>query len=217
MTKIKNLNKNIVKKYEDFHLREDLNVEDDGNHFRGFDYKGLPITTLRTGDKTYLDIDIYYLDDIQFTWREWRETEESKLTGEFNGCDEVDLEKLIDNCERIIAKVNELNEMAKADVVDMTEVKKRLAVEYELIYRTVKDAKNDLKWWQLEKYDLNRAKDNMNYLIGIGNRIAKFNEFTLSRRRKKELCEMLEEYGFVKLSENDSSVKNLKEMIMKQQ
>ena len=111
---VKNLSKVIVKNYEGFNLREDLNFSDDGNNFRGFDYKGLPITTLRSNVDgcVYLSIRVDYLDN-DFTYYDWMETEEYKLANEFNGVREFDIDKLIENCERIIAKVNELNEKAR--------------------------------------------------------------------------------------------------------
>lgn len=216
MTMIKNLSKNTVKKYDVFNLREDLNFEDDGNHFRGFDYKGiLPITTLRTGDRTYLDIRVDYLDDIQFTWNEWFETEEHDLADEFNGCDEVDLEKLIDNCEKVLAKVNELNEKAKKEEIDMEQVERRLLDEVRFVHEVISDVKANLKWWELSKYELDSARGYMKSLIETKERINDIDIDSLSRKAKKQMCESLEKYGYVKIKETNFYIKELKEFIQK--
>lgn len=109
---VKNLTVANIKKIEGMVRREDLDFNDDGNHFRGFEYKGMPITTLRSQDTTYLSIRVDYLKK-SFTSNEWYETEEYKLCDEFNGVGEFDLDKLIENLEKVINKVNELNEAAK--------------------------------------------------------------------------------------------------------
>ncbi len=124
MTTIKNLTKANIRKIEGMEKRENLDFEDDGNHFKGFSYKGMPITTLRTDDTTYLSIRVDYLNGTNnFTYDEWRGTEEYNLTDEFNGVSEIDLDKLLDNLERIIAKVNELNAKFENEEIDITQVK----------------------------------------------------------------------------------------------
>ena len=154
MNMIKNLSKNVVKKYPDFHLREDLNFVDDGSHFRGFDYKGLPITTLRTEDTTYCDIRVDYLRGNEFTWTEWFEAGGYELTNEFNGVSEIDLDKLIENCEKCLALVDELNEKARTEELDMSNVIHRLVDEQQMLANFIEYAKKNLNWWNLSKYDI---------------------------------------------------------------
>ena len=155
---IKNLSKNVVKADSRFHLREDLNFTDDGNRFRGFDYKGLPITTLRADGETYCSIRVDYLDN-QFTYQEWMETKEYKLADEFNGVEEIDLDELIENCERILAKVEEMNEHCKAEVLDMTPVVERLRYEQNMLTAVIEEAKTSVRWWELDQWQMRYTMD----------------------------------------------------------
>lgn len=205
---IKNLSKAIVKNYEGFNLREDLNFSDDGNYFRGFDYKGLPITTLRSNkdNTTYLSIrDDYLIYDnvFEFTREEWYATEESNLTWEFNGVSEFDIDELIDICEKILAKMNELNEKAKKDTdIDMSAVKVQIYDERSHLGVRLHNVKTNLEWWTLRDYDLKSARDYIKYLERDIERLNEIdntiNEMT--RKEKKALVEQLEKYGYIKFN-----------------
>ena len=109
---VKNLSIANIRKFENFVRREDLDFTDDGNHFKGFSYKGMPITTLRADNTTYLSIRVDYLEN-EFTYREWMQTEEYKLCDKFNGVSEFDIDELVENIEAILAKVAEMNEAAR--------------------------------------------------------------------------------------------------------
>ena len=84
---IKNLTVANIRNIEDMERKEVLDFSDDGNRFRGFSYKGMPITTIRKNDETYLSIRVDYLDN-KFTYKEWMKTEEYHLCNEFNGVSE---------------------------------------------------------------------------------------------------------------------------------
>lgn len=184
---IKNLSKNIVKQNSNFHIREDLNFSDDGNRFRGFDYKGMPITTLRADDTTYLCIRVDYLE-TSFTYNEWMETEEYRLADEFNGVAEIDLDKLIDNCEKIIAKVAEMNAKAEEEEIDMTEVKARYELFCIKAEAAILEAKS-VKWWDMPEWKLNEIKSYMKRLETIRADYSAKDLDSLSNREKKEAKE----------------------------
>lgn len=74
---------------------------DDGNHFKFYCYKGLPISYLKSEGEYYLDL---RLDYIGVKYEEYKE--DLKILEEFNGCTNIDIEKLIKNCEYIIKKYN---------------------------------------------------------------------------------------------------------------
>ena len=198
MAKIKNLSKNVVKADNRFHLREDLNFTDDGNRFRGFDYKGLPITTLRADGYVYCSIRVDYLDN-KFTYQEWADTEEYKLADEFNGECEIDLDKLIENCEKILAKVNEMNERCDAEVLDMTKVVVRLEQEQKMLTQVIEEAKTSVKWWELKQWDMNRVRDafdsTVKEIARIENTIKGIE--TLDKKRARYFVKHLEKYGYV--------------------
>lgn len=218
MKMVKNLSKVIVKNYEGFNLREDLNFSDDGNYFRGFDYKGLPITTLRSNIDgiTYLTIRVDYLDN-EFTWEDWRATEEYNLEDEFNGVSEFDLDKLIENCEKIIAKVNELNEKARNEVINMDEVETTKRLEAKMIEATVEYAKENLKWWNLRDYYLKQAKEYVKRLMEKHDKMLEEDLEKMDNRRKKEMIQRLEKYGYVYVKEDDFYITQLKKFVEESQ
>ena len=184
MTIIKNLSKTIVSKNPNFHVREDLNFSDDGNRFRGFDYKGMPITTLRADNETYLSIRVDYLNN-NFTYNEWMGTEEWKLAYEFNGVSEIDLDKLIDNLEKVIAKVNAMNKAAETESIDMTDVKEKAASQVEKIDAAINKAKS-IDWWKMQDYELRQIKDYITSLMRDKLRLTNTDFDSLSIRDKKE-------------------------------
>lgn len=218
MKMIKNLSKNVVKMNPNFHVREDLNFSDDGNRFKGFDYKGLPITTLRSENITYCSVRVDYLHN-DFTYNEWSKTAEYRLEDEFNGVSEIDLGKLVENCERIIAKVEELNEKANNEVLDMSDVLEQLRAEYRDGQNFAEDVKTGLKWWNLSDYELKYAKMYFTGLNNSLNRICRLLEEiengTMVRKQKKSLIESLEKYGYVVIRENDFYIRELKEYMAK--
>lgn len=184
MTIIKNLSKTIVSKNPNFHVREDLNFSDDGNRFRGFDYKGMPITTLRADNETYLSIRVDYLHN-NFTYNEWMGTEEWKLADEFNGVSEIDLDKLIDNLEKVIAKVDAMNKAAETESIDMTDVKGKAASQVKKIDAAINKAKS-IDWWKMQDYELRQIKDYMTSLVRDKLCLINTDFDNLSIRDKKE-------------------------------
>lgn len=216
MKMIKNLSKVIVKNYEGFNLREDLNFSDDGNHFRGFDYKGLPIITLRSkiDNCVYLSVRVDYLNN-DFTVQDWMETEEYDLAREFNGVSEFDIDKLIENCERIIAKVNELNEKARNEVIDTTDVEEAISVEAKMIEEDIEYVKENLEWWSLEYGALKLVKHYMSILIEKQEMLSRKDVKQMDNKGKKELVYKLEKYGYVYVKENNFYIRELKKFVKK--
>ena len=209
---IKNLSKNVVKADGRFHLREDLNFTDDGNRFRGFDYKGLPITTLRADGFVYCSIRVDYLDN-QFVYQEWMDTEEYKLTDEFNGVEEIDLDKLIENCEKVLEKVNEMNEHCKSETLDTTAVVERLEQEKGMLTQLLDDAKTSVRWWELKQYEMHFVKDAFDGTVRELERVDKaINGLdTMDKKQVRQLIKRLERYGYVVFRENDYYEKTLRE------
>lgn len=200
---VKNLSKANIKNYEGFIRREDLDFVNDGNYFRGFSYKGMPITTLRSADITYLSIRVDYLEN-GFTSKEWHATEESKLCDEFNCVTEFDMDKLIENLEKVIAKVAEMNEAAKNEVLNMTDVVNALVNEIAYAEQVVEDFKKNFKWYEVSEYKLKTLVAYMKNQVAEIERakdlVAKFD--TLEKRNQKWYVESLKDYGYVKIAKN---------------
>ena len=203
---ITNLSKSIVKADSRFNVREDLNFNDDGNRFKGFDYKGLPITTLRSDGLTYLCIRVDYLSN-EFTYEDWSKTEEYRLADEFNGVPEIDFERLVENCERIIAKVDELNRKVASEELDMTAVCDRLKEEKYFLMEAAETAKVSIRWWELDSYRLDRVRDAMKGVEREIQRITKLmkelDKGELATGEKRRYFQRMEQYGYV-VSKSDS-------------
>lgn len=196
---VKNLTVANIRKYEGFERREDLDFADDGNYFRGFSYKGMPITTLRTDNTTYLCIRVDYLEDLQFTYKAWMETEEWKLCDEFNGVSEFDIDELIKNLEAVIAKVKEMNAQAKAETVDTTAIEAAVAKEIRVAEEIVDIFKKNFKWYDCPT---NKLTALIGYMKSAEKEIesAKAIDFTkMDNRQKREANERLAQYGYVRI------------------
>ncbi len=217
MKMVKNLSVANIKKIEGFVRREDLDFSDDGNRFRGFEYKGMPITTLRSHDETYLSIRVDYLENKSFTHNEWYKTEEYKLCDEFNGVGEFDLDKLIENLEKVIAKVNELNEKANNEEINIDEVKKAAKNEIEMAKKVIDDFTNNFKWFlpSVNTYKISSLKNYMTSLLGRIDKLENTDFDNLPIRRKKEYVERLNTYGYVEIAETNFYIEELKEAIEK--
>ena len=160
---------------------------DDGSSFRGYEYKGIPLTQCVYEGTTYLSIRVDYLKN-NFTSKDWIETEEWKLEDEFNGVGMVDLDKLVENLERIIAKRDEMNRNATVDKQELEAARQKAQQEIEDIEKRLEAVKNSSKgWWELSEYELKSAKDYMKSLVrNIENRkkeVAEIYNETVRRQR----------------------------------
>lgn len=209
---IKNLNKNLMKKDSRFQTREDLDFRDDGLQYRGYEYKGLPITTCRHGGETFCDIRVDYLHN-NFTWKEWSETEEYHLADAFCGVEEIDLDMLIDYCEKILVKVEELNEKAAKEELDLSGVINRLKYEKKMLDEVIEEAKTSVKWWVLDVWDLKYVKNAFDGAVRSVDEIARLisDIEKLDIKQKRYHYQRFEEGGYVKVKENDYYITRLKE------
>lgn len=203
--------------------------EDDRNYFRGFVYtsningnKGfeLPLTQCYSrNDKTvYLCVRVDYLMGNAFTYKEWMETEEWKLTDKFNGCDEFDLEELVSNMERIIAKVNELNEKAVEEKLDPKPVVEQLEREIDeaglvlLAARSIDLFNPDLNDYEvrdIRKY-YGFIRNEINYMKEM---IEKIESGMIERKFLKEMIDRFNNDGYVRFRKTDYFAKKLMEYV----
>lgn len=199
---VKNISIANIRKFESFVRREDLDFSDDGNHFKGFSYKGMPITTLRTDNTTYLSIHVDYLKN-EFTYKEWMQTQEYELCGKFNGVSDFDIDELVENIETILAKVSEMNEAAMNEEIDMAKAKATLADEIEYAEQVVENFKSNFKWYESNEHKIERLID---YLKSEEQKIKRAKEInldTISKKQKREIAERLTNYGYVMIDADD--------------
>ena len=169
---------------------------DDGNHFRGFIYKGIPITQLYSRlDKTvYLAIRVDYMRDNNFTYSEWMDTEEYRLCDKFNGYSgEFSIEELVENLEKIIKKINEMNNTASVSEEDFDNAIAIMINKANEFDNFVKFASTKIDW---SDNNIHTLVTYLNFLAkeakGIRNKIERISEFSLID--KKNLIERLKYY-----------------------
>lgn len=211
---VKNLSKANIRKYEGFERREDLDFEDDGNYFRGFSYKGMPITTLRSDDVTCLCVRVDYLEN-EFTYKEWMQTEEFKLCDVFNGVSEFDIDELIENIETIAVKVAEMNEAAMNEEIDTTAAEAALANEIANAEQIVENFKANFKWYDATEYNLKKLLACMKNQVKEIERAKTLDINALTKKEKREIVERFNNYGYVRIANDGYYLRELREAIAK--
>lgn len=209
---VKNLSVANISKFEGFVRREDLDFTDDGNYFRGFSYKGMPITTLRTDNTTYLCVRADYPEN-EFTYKEWMQTEEYRLCDKFNGVSEFDIDELVENIEIILAKVAEMNEVAINEEIDMTEAKVALADEIEYAEKAVENFKNNFKWYEAGEYKLRWLIDCLKSEEQEIKRAKETDLDTMPKRQKRKIAERLTNYGYVAIKKDSFYLREMSNAI----
>lgn len=190
MKLVKKLTKANCEKYG-IEVAPELDFNDDGNKFRGFIYKGLPMTQCYADGICYLCIRVDYLRDSNFTYSDWMNTEEYYLCDEFNGVSEFDMEKLISNLEAVLAKVIEMNDSASVSKAELEDVKNVVINEVAKIELFVGDVKENFKWWSVPVLYLSRIAGYVKTLeekILVGMNVAKNIEL-MSVRQQREWVE----------------------------
>lgn len=197
-------------------LSPEHDFTDDGNRFRGFIYKGMPMTQCRADGTCYLTIRVDYLDN-DFDFKEWMKTAEYQLEDEFNGVSEFDMDKLVENLEKIIAKVNEMNAAAKSETLDMTPVKEALKTEIEYAESVVNEFKTNFKWYEADGYKLRSLVD---YLKSEEKEIAHAKDLlenadTLEKKIQRHMLIGFKEYGYVEIRSNSFYLDQMKKALGK--
>ena len=211
MKMVKSLTKTNTAKYG-IEVREDLSFNDDGNRFRGFSYKGMPMTQCVSHGECYLSIRVDYLEN-NFTCKEWMQTEEYDLCDEFNGVNEFDIEKLIENLEKVIAKVNEMNSNCEVDEDEIKQgieiVKEEISEIEEVIFEAA-----HASWWKVSNYELKKAADYMRTLESKASKGYKLIEEieNESIRNKKRFVERVRSVKNYKILGGEFYISELKEL-----
>ena len=197
---------------------ERYDFEDDGNYFRGFIYKGMPITQLYwKGEETvYLTIRPDYLER-DYTYEEARKAGLYEVTDEFNGYSgEFDLYELINNLEETIRIHNELN--SKEDDIDITPIKNAIYEEVEYAEGVLEEAsKVNLFTSTASKYEIERFVNSGRDLIKSIQKVKDIcvNLDKVERVKKQQYIESLNNYGHIFFSKTTYSIENLLDVINK--
>ena len=133
---MKALTENRVAKIEGFFRNPEYDFSDDGNHFTGWEYKGLPLTQHRDSQYgTYLSFRVDYLYEntrlpVYFTLQERHDSEWYKLCNRYNGVNELpEIEEIVKDLETVIAGIKALNEKVQNEGIDVNPIVEKLYKE----------------------------------------------------------------------------------------
>ena len=201
--------------------RPDWDFEDDGSNFRCFEYRGLRISVTTWDGELFLAIREEGL--AQFPSHDWFDTEEYKLTNKYNGIrDGFDLDELFSDCDKIIAKIEELNKAFKEEVIDWRPVYAKIEEEI-LQASTLAEKYKTIKWWNIpeKSWDFREYTDYfrsfMRQIESAQKTLVAISSQTIEKRRLKEHVYSLKNYGYVcmKVNKDDFYIKHLDELLAK--
>lgn len=195
-----------------FIRRTDLDFTDDGSSFRGYELAGMPITYCKSDGMYFISIRVDYLDNY-FIWEDWHETDEYKLTDEFNGVYDVDVEKLEKNCVAVAKKVAELNDRVRNEVIDTKPLKEELEKEIAYGKKIVDDFKKNYKWYEQSNWNLTQAVDYLRHAESQLKRAESLYRTIdgVSVYNLRTHFYSFKEYGYIIIKENDYWFKELLE------
>lgn len=189
-----------------FVRREDLDFRDDGTKFYGYEYAGMPITYAKDSNYYYICVRVDYLKN-DFTYTDWMETEEYRLGEEFNGVGEVDEKKLAENCVKIRAKVDALNEEVRNEKIDVTPIVEEIYKEVAMAEEVIAEFKANYKWWEANEWALKSMKDYLADAIRRNERARRraedYEANLVSVSQTRYDLRMLNKYGYVFFNEGD--------------
>lgn len=201
--------------------RPDWDFEDDGSNFRCFEYRGLKISVTTYDGELFLYLNYHLL--ANFPWQDWKDVEEYKLCDKYNGTREgFEMTELIADCDKIIAKIEELNRAFKEEVIDWRPVYAKVKEEI-LQASALAEKYKTIKWWNIPvgSWDFRQYMDYFRSFmrqIEVAQKIlVAISSQTIEKRRLKEYVYDLKKYGYVciKVNKDDSYIKHLDELLAK--
>ena len=173
---MKTLTEKRVSQVPEFYRAPWLDFSDDGSHFIGFEYKGLPLTQCRDPEYgTFLSFRVDYLSEnkkLKFvgTYEDYHKQPWYPLCNKYNGVEELpEMDELVKDLETVVAGVKALNAELEKAPIDTTSILNRLNVEQ----TTAQDAYNNFKSNfdlfddKYSDYDVDNIRDYMRALKQI--------------------------------------------------
>ena len=184
---MKTLTEKRVSQVPEFYRAPWLDFGDDGNHFIGFEYKGLPLTQCRNSYGTFLSFRVDYLSEnkkLKFcgTYHDYSKQPWYPLCDKYNGVPELpEMEELVKDLETVVAGVKALNAKLESETIDTEPILKRLEIEYKLAQDAYDNFKSTIDLFdpRYTEYDVSNIRSYMRSL-----KQAAFNAETTSKRIK---------------------------------
>lgn len=160
---IKMFSVKTVKDYPMFTRDPENDFEDDGSNFKAWLYKGkLKFTVLNSRQYgMYVSVNFNSLKKTSIPYDFYSAYPTYKLCDEFNsGCAEMDLDKFVENCEKILKDAEQMVRDFEAKTFssdDIKAVKETLTTEIAKHSEILETVKKDLQWWNLSGYTVQEA------------------------------------------------------------
>ena len=217
---MKTITENRIKGIEGFRRAPELDFTDDGSHFIGFEYKGLPLTQHRSSQYgTYLCFRVDYIShDKGFTYEDYSNTSWYHLCDKYNGVTELpELEEIIKDLEVVVTGIKELEEKVKNEVLDYSKVVERAQFEKKFAEELLDNFKKNFEWWNCKSdWDLRHAKDYFNSLQNKVKGLEKLIANPEANTNIRYIMQCLEKYSYISIKEDDFYIKELNEILAKQ-
>ena len=195
--------------------RKDKDFRDDGAKFKVVYYKDLEITYTKWEGEYFLSIRLNYYD----RHLEYSDVpnELFKLADEFNGCYEVDPDKVIENCEIIIKGLAEAEEKVNKELEvkpDTTPLKEQAIKEIDLAKEVIVKFKASGVIYKLDtKYDAKEALDSLHSLEEDIEELASKEWDQLDKYEIRSKLNEIKEYNYIKIKKDNYDIKKLMEYI----
>lgn len=160
---IKMFSVKTVKDYPMFTRDPEKDFEDDGSNFKAWLYKGkLQFTALNSRQYgMYVSVNFNSIATKSIPYDFYSAYPAYKLCDEFNnGCSEMDLDKFVENCEKILKDAEQMVRDFEAKTFssdDIKAVKETLATEIAKHSEILETVKKDLQWWNLGEWEVKEA------------------------------------------------------------
>lgn len=197
--------------------REEKDFRDDGTKFKVLEFDGMEITYTKYENEYFLSIRVNYYsrglehDDVP--------SELFKLADEFNGCYEIDPDKVIQNLIDIKKGLNEAEDKVNKELetkLDTTPLKNRAIKEIELANETINEFKKSEVIYNItSEWDLKRSIERLHLLEKTIEKLSSTEWDQLEPHELRHKLKQLNEYGKIELDENNYSIETLKELVKK--
>ena len=226
---IKMFSVKTTKGYPMFTRDPENDFGDDGNNFKAWLYKGkLKFTALNSREYgMYVSVDFDSITKKSIPYDFYSAYPAYKLCDEFNGgCAEMDLDKFVENCEKILKDAEQMVsdwEAAAFNPDDVEGVKAALTTEIAQHSEILETVKKDLQWWNLGEWEVKEAARYMKNAIGEETRakelLSELENGKLSEEKKYDMfnkIQSLKKHSYVVFNmEDDFYTKHLTEALEK--
>lgn len=217
---MKTITENRIKGIEGFRRAPEYDFSDDGSHFIGFEYKGLPLTQYRSSQYgTYLSFRVDYISHEKgFTHDDYSNTDWYHLCDKYNGVTELpELEEIIKDLEVVVTGIKELEEKVNNEVLDYSKVIERAKLEKKLGEECIANFKSKFEWWNCKSdWDLRNARDYINSLQRDVERVEKLIENPEEDDNIRHILQNVEKGWHIHIKENEYQIKWLNEILARQ-